>query len=75
MSHLIKRYTSYDTTLLADILSCIAANIEDAYILSGAVAGRDYNYNDLMSLAVKYLSGTKQIPDIHTETIIRGEPD
>ncbi|WMU72768.1 hypothetical protein OQ483_23050 [Enterobacter bugandensis] len=56
MKVLIKRYENYDMTHLADALSCIAANIEDAYIQCGALAEKDYNYNDLMNLAMKYIS-------------------
>lgn len=47
MKFLIKRHTSYDMTLFSDALSCIAANIEDAYIFSGALAEKHYTYNDL----------------------------
>ncbi|EFO1585572.1 hypothetical protein NOI88_20270 [Escherichia coli] len=73
MSHLIKRYTNYDMTHLSDALSCIAANIENAYIQSGAVAGKDYTYNDLMNLAMKFVSGSELGNTFHTDTTIAGK--
>lgn len=68
MKMLIKRHTSYDMTLFSEALSCIAANIEDAYILSGAVAEKNYTYKDLMSLAMTYLSSTEHGKSFHTDT-------
>lgn len=73
MSYLIKRHTNYDMTSLTDALSCIAANIEDAYIQSGAVARRDYTYNDLMSLAMKLICDKKLSISFFTDTTIHGE--
>ncbi len=68
MKMLIKRYDSYDMTLLSDALSCIAANIEDAYISSGAVAEKHYTYNDLMTFALKYVSESAHGKTFHADT-------
>lgn len=59
MKKLIRRYETYDLSHLSDALSCIAANIEDAYLQSGATPEKHYTYNDLMNLAMKYISGSE----------------
>jgi len=73
MKRLIKRHNEYDMTLLSDALSCIAANCEDAFLMSGAVPGKDYTMTDLMQLAMDYLKTTKFGNSIHTNTTICGQ--
>ncbi|EGM2351919.1 hypothetical protein IRP30_001909 [Salmonella enterica] len=53
---LIKRYKEVDTRDLGDALLCVAACIEDSYIQAGAEPGKDYTYNDLMNLAMRYVT-------------------
>ncbi|EBS5589695.1 hypothetical protein RA593_004918 [Salmonella enterica] len=53
---LIKRYEIVVVDELCDALLCVAACIEDSYIQAGAEPGKDYTYNDLMSLAMRYIT-------------------
>ncbi|OIN39412.1 hypothetical protein AO411_2024920 [Salmonella enterica subsp. enterica serovar Sarajane] len=53
---LIRRYEAVGVDDLGDALLCVAACIEDSYIQAGAEPGKDYTYNDLMNLAMRYVT-------------------
>ncbi|HAF2461218.1 TPA: hypothetical protein G9F28_004920 [Salmonella enterica] len=53
---LIKRYKGVDIRDLCDALLTVAACIEGSYIQAGAEPGKDYTYNDLMNLAMRYVT-------------------
>lgn len=41
---LIRRYARYDQHTLEDLLALLAANVEDAFLLTGAEPGKDYTH-------------------------------
>lgn len=51
---LIPKFQKFDQNNITYEILTIAGSIEDALLLSGAIPGTDYDYVDLISLAIKY---------------------
>ncbi len=51
---LIPKLPKFDQNNITYEILTIAGSIEDALLLSGAMPGTDYDYVDLISLAIKY---------------------
>ena len=46
----VTRYSKYDVSHMADVIACLAANIEDAYRLAGVT---DYTAKDCVDMVAK----------------------
>lgn len=63
---LIPKQPKFDQNNITYEILTIAGSIEDALLLSGAIPGTDYDYVDLISLAIKY----RNSPNIRSNMFI-----
>lgn len=73
MSRLIRRFEIYDTNDVQDMLSAMAANVEDALIESGAEPGKDYQILDVFKLAQPFV--LEMFKSRESMTYTAGYPD
>jgi len=68
----IRRYGKYDTTLLSENITCMAANVENAYMNAGV---KDYTAKDCVDHAISLIIHCypKLAGDFHLDTITAGE--